>query len=106
MRIGFREATAKCATIASIVKCSKESLAVALMNTWLNVRLGYSVNLKEEDVIINGGTANSISGLMQLATVFTYRPATGDTGIDAIAHTVRHPLRPTRLQATAERPAT
>jgi hypothetical protein len=49
MGITFTEATAKCATIASIVKESKQSLEnVALMNTWLNVRLGYSVNLKEE----------------------------------------------------------
>jgi HK97 family phage major capsid protein len=86
MAIAFSEATAKCATIASIVKCSKQSLAdVALMSTWLNVRLGYSVNLKEEDVIINGDSANSIQGLMQLATPYTVAPATGDTGMDTIA---------------------
>jgi HK97 family phage major capsid protein len=89
MGITFTEATAKCATIASIVKVSKQSLAdVALMNTWLNVRLGYSVNLKEEDTIINGDATNSIQGLMQLATPFTYAPATGDTGMDVIAHAI------------------
>jgi hypothetical protein len=87
MPITFTEATAKCATIASIVKVSRQSLMdVALMNTWLNVRLGYSVNLKEEDTIINGDSANGISGLMQLATPFAYAPATGDTGMDVIAH--------------------
>jgi HK97 family phage major capsid protein len=87
MGIAFTEATAKCATIASIVKCSRQSLMdVALMNVWLNTRLGYSVNLKEEDVLINGDTPNSINGLMQLATAFTYTPAASDTGMDVLAH--------------------
>jgi hypothetical protein len=83
MVITVTEATAKCATIASIVKVSKQSLAdTGLMNAWLNVRLGYSVNLKEEDTLINGDATNSISGLMQLATPYAYTPATGDTGMD------------------------
>jgi HK97 family phage major capsid protein len=51
----------------------------------LNVRLGYSVNLKEEDTLINGDSANGIQGLMQLASPFSYTPATGDTGMDVIA---------------------
>jgi len=89
MAITFAEATAKCATIASFVKVSKQSLAdVALMNQWLNVRLGYSVNLKEEDIIINGDSANSIQGLLALATAASYTPVTGDTGMDVIAHAI------------------
>jgi HK97 family phage major capsid protein len=89
MAISFQEATAKCATIASIVKVSKQSLAdVALMNTWLNVRLGYSVSLKEEDVIINGDATNSIQGLLALATPFVYTPAASDQGMDVIAHAI------------------
>jgi hypothetical protein len=89
MTISFQEATAKCATIASIVKVSKQSLAdTGLMSNWLNIRLGYSVNLQEENVIINGDATNSISGLMQLATAFAYTPATGDTGMDVLAHAI------------------
>jgi hypothetical protein len=89
MVISFAEATAKCATIASIVKVSKQSLAdVALMNQWLSVRLGYSVQLQEENVLINGDAGNSISGLMTLATPFTYTPATSDNGMDVIAHAI------------------
>jgi HK97 family phage major capsid protein len=68
------------------VKVSKQSLAdTPLLMTWLDVRLGYSVNLKEEDVIINGDAGNNIQGLMALATPFTYTPATSDTGMDVIA---------------------
>lgn len=89
MAISFAEATAKCATVASVIKVSKQSLMdVGLMNTWLSVRLGYSVNLKEEDMLINGDATNSISGLMQLAPAFVYTPATGDTGMDVIAHAI------------------
>jgi HK97 family phage major capsid protein len=89
MAIAFQEATAKCATIASIVKVSKQSLAdTGLMNTWLNVRLGYSVSLKEEDVIINGDAANGIQGLAQLATPFAYVPAAGDTAMDVLGHAI------------------
>jgi hypothetical protein len=55
---------------------------------WLNVRLGYSVNLKEEDMIIDGDASNSISGLLALATPFTYTPGASDTGMDVIAHAI------------------
>jgi HK97 family phage major capsid protein len=88
MAISFAEATAKCSTVASIVKVSKQSLAdTGLMNTWLNVRLGYSVNLKEEDVIINGDATNGISGLMQLATAAP-APVAGDQGMDTLARCI------------------
>jgi hypothetical protein len=66
-----------------------QSLAdVPLLNSWLDVRLGYSVALKEEDVLINGDAANSIQGLLGLATAFTYTPATTDQGMDVIAHAI------------------
>ncbi len=55
------------------------------MSAWLNTRLGYSVNLKEEDVIINGDAANSVQGLSALASPFTYTPATSDNGMDVLA---------------------
>jgi HK97 family phage major capsid protein len=60
---------------------------VGLMGTWLNIRLGYSVNLKEEDTLINGDSANSIQGLMQLATAAP-APVAGDQGTDTIARSI------------------
>jgi HK97 family phage major capsid protein len=89
MAISFAEAISKVATVASIVKVSRQSLMdVPLMNVWLNVRLTYSVNLKEEDVLINGDSANGIPGLLQLATPFTYTPLATDQQMDAIAHAI------------------
>jgi HK97 family phage major capsid protein len=91
MAATFTEATAKCATIAQYVKISVQSLAdTPMLSTWLDGRLTYAVSLKEESVILNGdATATpAIQGLMQVAPVFSYTPATGDTGMDVIAHAI------------------
>jgi Phage capsid family len=89
MAITFAPATAKCATIAQFVKASRQSLMdVSMLQNWLNLRLAYSVNLKEEDVLVNGDPANAIQGLSQLATPFAYVPAAGDTGMDVVARAI------------------
>jgi HK97 family phage major capsid protein len=89
LSITFSEATSRVATIANYVKISRQSLLdVPLMSTWLNIRLSYSVNLKEEDVLINGDTTNNIQGLMQLATPFAYTPLATDQQMDVIAHSI------------------
>ncbi len=89
MAATFVEATSKVATIAVTIKISKQSFAdVPLLSPWLDVRLGYSCSLKEEDVFINGDATNNINGLMQLATPFTYTPVTGDQGMDIIARAI------------------
>jgi HK97 family phage major capsid protein len=46
------------------------------------------VQLQEENVLINGDVANSISGLLSLATAFTYTPGANDNGMDVIAHAI------------------
>jgi Phage capsid family len=89
LAITFAEALAKCATIAQFVKVSRQSLMdTAQLQNWLNIRLAYSVNLKEEETIINGDATNAIQGLSQLATPFVYAPAAGDTGMDVIARAI------------------
>jgi HK97 family phage major capsid protein len=91
MAAAFAEATAKCATIAQYVKVTVQSLAdTPMLSTWLDGRLTYAVSLKEESVILNGdATATpAIQGLMNVAPAFSYTPATGDTGMDVIAHAI------------------
>jgi HK97 family phage major capsid protein len=83
--IAFTNATAKVATTAAIVKASLQGIADApMLSGWLDGRLRYAVGLKEEGTILNGDVGNSISGLLQLATPFTYVPQTGDTAMDVI----------------------
>ena len=54
---------------AVTIKVSKQSfMDVPLLNPWLDIPLSYSCNLKEEDMLVNGDSANSIQGLVQLAT--------------------------------------
>ncbi len=85
MAITFAEAVARCSTVASVVKVSKQSLLdVGLMNQWLSSRLSYSVSLKEEDLIVNGDGAG-VQGLMQLATPYTVAPLSTDNSMDVIA---------------------
>jgi HK97 family phage major capsid protein len=91
MAAACAEAIAKCATIAQYVKITVQSLSdTPLLSTWLDSRLTYAVSLKEESVILNGdATATpAIQGLMNVAPVFSYTPATGDTGMDVIAHAI------------------
>jgi HK97 family phage major capsid protein len=69
MAATFVEAVNKVATIAVTIKVSKQSfMDVPLLNPWLDIPLSYSCNLKEEDMLVNGDSANSIQGLVQLAT--------------------------------------
>jgi HK97 family phage major capsid protein len=83
----YAEKLAKIATIASVLKVSVQALAdIPQLAVWLDTRLLYAVLLKQEDVLLNGDAANSISGLMQLATAFAYTPATGDNAMDVVAH--------------------
>jgi hypothetical protein len=91
MAATFAEALAKCATIAQYVKTTVQSLAdTPMLSSWLDGRLSYAVSLKEEGVILNGDATASpaIQGLMNLAPTFSYTPATGDTGMDVIAHAI------------------
>jgi HK97 family phage major capsid protein len=89
MVVTYAEATAKVATIASVVKASVQALAdTPMLALWLDNRLLYSCSLKEEDVILNGDAGNAITGLMGHATAFAYVPATGDTGMDVIGHAI------------------
>jgi HK97 family phage major capsid protein len=86
MAATFALATAKVATIANVVKASVQALAdVPLLRIWLDNRLMYSCSLKEEDTILLGDSANSIQGLMQLATPFAYTPLTSDNMMDVVA---------------------
>jgi hypothetical protein len=82
----YQEKLAKVATIASILKVSVQALAdLPQLTIWLDTRLLYAVLLQQENVLLNGDAPNSIQGLLQLATPFTYTPAATDNYMDVVA---------------------
>jgi HK97 family phage major capsid protein len=91
MAATYALATSKVATIAQVVKASVQSLAdTPQLSLWLDQRLAYACSLKEEAVLLNGDATATppINGLMNVAPVFSYVPATGDQGMDVIGHAI------------------
>jgi HK97 family phage major capsid protein len=85
----YAEATSKIFTVAVTIKVSKQSfMDVPLLNPWLDVRLSYSCNLREESVFLNGDATSNTQGLLQVAPAFSYTPTASDNGMDVVARAI------------------
>jgi HK97 family phage major capsid protein len=79
--ITFAPKTLTVETIATIAKCSVQSLQdTPTLGTWIDARLAYAVLLKQEQYLLN----DAATGLLTLATAQA-APPVGATTLDAVA---------------------
>lgn len=83
--ITFQLATAAVTTIATWVPASRQVLSdAAMLQSYIDGRLRYMLQLEEEDELLNGsGNNGELNGLMNQATAFAYG-VTNQTALDTL----------------------
>lgn len=82
----FELATAPVRTVAHFLKVSKQVLEdSAALESYINTRLRYGVELKTDSQLINGtGSAQQITGMLKSGNYTAFTPTTGETALDSI----------------------
>lgn len=82
----FEDVTVNVRTIAHFIKASNQILADApALRAYIDTRLRYGVELKEEKQIVTGnGTGQNISGMTASGNYTAFTPTTGDNAIDSL----------------------
>lgn len=82
----FEDVTVNIRTIAHFIKASNQILADApALRGYIDTRLRYGVELREEQQIVAGdGTGQNISGMTASGNYTAFTPTSGDTAIDSI----------------------
>ena len=82
----FEDATVNIRTIAHFIKASNQILADApALRAYVDTRLRYGVELREEQQIVAGdGTGQNISGMTLAANRTAFTPTTGETALDSV----------------------
>jgi HK97 family phage major capsid protein len=82
----FEDVTVNIRTIAHFIKASNQILADApALRSYIDTRLRYGVELREEQQIIAGnGTGQNISGMTDTGNFTAFTPTSGDNAIDSI----------------------
>lgn len=82
----FEDATVNIRTIAHFIKASNQILADApALRSYIDTRLRYGVELREETQIIAGnGSGQNISGMTASGNYTAFTPTTGDNAIDSV----------------------
>lgn len=83
----FQNITTPFTTTATITKASVQSLAdVPALMGWINARLMYAVLLRQENYLLNDGTAGLLAAAQALAPAYT--PGAGATTLDLIGSAI------------------
>lgn len=101
--IEFELATANVRTIAHWIQASKQVLAdVPMLETYINTRLRYGLELVEEDQLLSGdGVGQNLLGLIPQSTAFDASYAQpGDTRIDIVRRAINQ-VRKSEYRADA-----
>lgn len=82
----FEDVTVNIRTIAHWIKASNQILADApALRAYIDNRLRYGVDLREEQQIVAGnGTGQNISGMTAVGNFTAFTPTSGDTAIDSV----------------------
>jgi len=82
----FEDVTVNIRTIAHFIKASNQILADApALRAYIDSRLRYGVELREEQQIVAGnGTGQNISGMTASGNYTAFTPTSGDTAIDSL----------------------
>jgi HK97 family phage major capsid protein len=86
----FELVSAPVRTIAHFLKVSKQALEdAAQLQSYIDTRLRYGVELKKETQIVNGaGTGQEISGLTASGNYTAFTPLTGHTALDSLSKAI------------------
>jgi len=82
----FEDMTVNIRTLAHFIKASNQILADApALRSYIDTRLRYGVELREETQIVAGnGTGQNISGMTASGNYTAFSPTTGDNAIDSV----------------------
>lgn len=87
MTLTFEDVTVNIRTIAHFIKASNQILADApALRAYIDGRLRYGVELREEQQIIAGnGVGQNLSGMTAAGNFTAFTPTSGETAIDSIS---------------------